>query len=202
MGFLKRLKKTLQDLSIMPKPKRSSRKKKKKVIKRKKSAIRKTAKKRLPLKKKARQSATVILRPKAAPKGTAPSRRLGSTRAAEESKRSFARPSGSLRMTKRKKTKAPVKKAKSKSKISKGVFIGTVTHYFPHVNAAAVKIEGEVLKVGDRVHIKGATTNLKQLIKSLQINRIPIDAGRKGEEVGIQVRGRVRQQDQVFRIST
>jgi len=84
---------------------------------------------------------------------------------------------------------------------STGVYVGLVTHYFPHVNAAAVKIEEGVLSVGDRIHIVGHTTDFKQKILSLQIDRKSVQAGRQGEEVGIETKDRVRTDDKVYKVT-
>ena len=77
--------------------------------------------------------------------------------------------------------------------------IGHVTHYFPQVNAAAVKIKTGTLQVGDELCFKGATTDFKVKIDSMQINRVPVTSARKGAEVGILVKKRVRQGDQVYK---
>lgn len=84
---------------------------------------------------------------------------------------------------------------------STGVYVGLVTHYFPHVNAAAVKIENGVLTVGDRIHIVGHTTDFKQKILSLQMDHKPVKEGRKGEEVGIETKDRVRTDDKVYKVA-
>jgi len=78
--------------------------------------------------------------------------------------------------------------------------VGTVTHFFSGASAAAIKIEKGTLAVGDKIHIQGHTTDFKQTIKSLQINRIPIEQGRAGEQVGILSKKRVRQDDKVYKL--
>ena len=79
--------------------------------------------------------------------------------------------------------------AKSKEKI-----IGKVTHYFPHVMAAVVKLKTP-LNIGDVVKFKGHTTDFTQTISSMQIDRVPISAAKKGQEIGLLVNSRVRQHD-------
>ena len=107
--------------------------------------------------------------------------------------------------------KAAVKKAgpkKSKSSKPKKVRIdgmslekiGEVTHYFPHVNAAAVKIMKDGLKLGDNIYIKGHTTDFKERVNSIQLDRIPMPEGRKGQEIGLFVKSRVRIGDAVYKI--
>ncbi len=78
--------------------------------------------------------------------------------------------------------------------------IGEVTHYFPHVKAAAVKLLKDGLKVGDSIYIKGHTTDFKEQVKSLQLDRVPIPEGKKGMEIGLLVKSRVRHGDKVYKI--
>jgi len=88
--------------------------------------------------------------------------------------------------------KAPrVKKPKEK-------VIGEVTHYFPHVRAAVIKLKA-ALTMGDVVKIKGHTTDFKQSVTSLQIDRVPINQAKKGQEIGLLVDSRVRQHDMVYK---
>lgn len=78
--------------------------------------------------------------------------------------------------------------------------IGEVTHYFPHVNAAAVKLLKSGLKVGDSVYIKGHTTDFKEKVLSIQLDHATIPEGEKGQEIGLLVKSRVRQGDKVYKI--
>ena len=78
--------------------------------------------------------------------------------------------------------------------------IGKVTHYFPQVKAAAILIERDGVRVGDTLYFKGHTTQFKQQVSSLQIDREPVTQASSGEEVGIQVKSRVREHDLVFKL--
>ena len=103
------------------------------------------------------------------------------------------------------KSKAKRKPAAKKAKKPAGLEaslekIGEVTHYFPHVNAAAVKLLKSGLKVGDSVYIKGHTTEFKELVKSIQLDHTTIPEGKKGQEIGLLVKSRVRQGDKVYKI--
>lgn len=99
---------------------------------------------------------------------------------------------------KKKRAKKVVKKASVAKKPKENV-IGKVTHYFPHVRAAVIKLKAS-LAVGSTVKIKGHTTDFIQKISSLQIDRAPITEGKKGQEIGLLVDSRVRQHDQVILI--
>jgi putative protease len=91
----------------------------------------------------------------------------------------------------------PIRKAARSSKKPKQIVIGVVTHYFPHVNAAVVKVK-RPLSVGDRVKFKGHTTSFDQTIESMQIDHVPIQQAKKGDEIGLQVKERVREHDLVL----
>jgi len=75
--------------------------------------------------------------------------------------------------------------------------IGQVSTFFSHVGVAAIKLSGK-LKVGDRIHLKGHTTDFEQLVDSMQVDRKEIKEAKKGDEVGIKVNDKVRPNDKVF----
>lgn len=75
--------------------------------------------------------------------------------------------------------------------------IGNVTHYFGHIPAGIFKLTGE-LKTGDTVHVKGATTDFTQAVKSMQIDHKEVESAKKGKEVGVQIDQKVRDGDEVF----
>jgi putative protease len=101
----------------------------------------------------------------------------------------------------RKTTHKPKPKAARQAlpKKAKENVIGIVTHYFPKVRAAVVKLKAP-LAVGDTVKIKGHTTDFTQDITSLQIDRVPITQAKKGQEIGLLVNSRVRQHDIVCKV--
>ncbi len=93
-------------------------------------------------------------------------------------------------------------KVKPKSKLRHRVtkqppVIGVVTHYFPKVNAAVVKLK-KPLKIGEPIWIKGKLTDFRQTAGSMQIDRKPIESARAGQEIGLQVFRDVRPGDFVF----
>ena len=75
--------------------------------------------------------------------------------------------------------------------------IGRVSGYFSHVGVAAIKLSG-ALKVGDKVHIKGHTTDFEVKVGAMQIERKAVTAAKKGDHVGIKVPDKVRPNDGVF----
>jgi putative protease len=92
----------------------------------------------------------------------------------------------------RKKLRAP------KSKVQ-GKVIGRITHYFPQVMAGVIKLK-DTLALGDIIKIKGHTTDFTQTVTSIQMDRVPITLGKKGQEIGLQVKSRVRRRDVVYKV--
>lgn len=77
--------------------------------------------------------------------------------------------------------------------------IGVITNYFEHVNAAAIKLSG-ALKVGDKIKVKGGETEFEQVVDSMQINRVPVQKAKKGDEIGVLVKEKVRKEYKVFKV--
>ena len=101
-------------------------------------------------------------------------------------------------MVKKKVAKKKVVKKKVEKKEEKlGKEIGRVSGYFSHVGVAAIKLSGK-LKVGDKVHIKGHTTDFEVVVKSMQIENKKVDTAKKGDHIGIKVKEKVRPNDAVF----
>ena len=75
--------------------------------------------------------------------------------------------------------------------------IGRVSSYFSHVGVAAIQLSGK-LKVGDKIHVKGHTTDFEVGIDSIQIERKDVKEAKKGNHIGIKVPEKVRPNDRVF----
>ena len=98
------------------------------------------------------------------------------------------------------KVKTKAKRAVQKKKKKEVELIGEITHYFPKVKAAVIKIKKAPISLGDSIYIKGHTTDFKQKIVSMQLDHKPIKKASKGKEVGLRVRRRVRINDMVYKI--
>jgi len=98
----------------------------------------------------------------------------------------------------KKSAKKPAPKAGAALFKHKKDLLGTITHYFPKVRAAVIKLKAP-LKIGDTIKIKGHTTDFTQTITSMQIDRVPISAAKPGQEIGLLVNSRVRQHDLVLK---
>jgi translation elongation factor EF-1alpha len=78
--------------------------------------------------------------------------------------------------------------------------IGTVTHYFPRIEVAAVKVTVDELRIGDTIRVLGHTSNFTQRVHSMEMDYAPVEAASVGDLVAIQVAERARVNDQVYRI--
>ena len=78
--------------------------------------------------------------------------------------------------------------------------LGKITHYFSKPGVAAFTIENGELRVGDRIHIKGHTTDFEQVVDSMQIEHQNVQKAGKGESVGVKVKEKVREYDTVFKL--
>ncbi len=78
--------------------------------------------------------------------------------------------------------------------------VGTVSDFFAHPVVAGIELTG-TLKVGDRVHIKGHTTDLEFTVGSIQIDNANVSEGKAGDSVGVKVSDRVRSGDHIYRVT-
>lgn len=81
-----------------------------------------------------------------------------------------------------------------------GIQIGQVTHYFDHINVAAIALTGPV-RVGDMIHILGHSTDFRQEVTSLQIEHQPVTEAKPGDDVAMRVIQKVHSHDKVFKIT-
>ena len=75
--------------------------------------------------------------------------------------------------------------------------IGKITHYFGKISVAIVELSG-VLKAGDKIHVKGGSTDFEQDISSIQIEHENVQKAKKGDAIGIKVDEKVREGDEVY----
>ena len=80
-----------------------------------------------------------------------------------------------------------------------GELIGEIFDYFARVEVAAIKLAGNIKK-GDKIRIKGATTDFEQEVKSMQIDRKEVKEANSGDDIGIKVTERVRRHDKIYKL--
>ncbi len=79
--------------------------------------------------------------------------------------------------------------------------IGTVTDYYSRIGVAAIALTHGDLRLGDRIHIQGHTTDLVQSVDSLEANHQPVPRAERGSQIAVRVIERVRRHDTVLRVS-
>ena len=77
--------------------------------------------------------------------------------------------------------------------------VGEITHFFPNVMVAVVKVDKD-MKIGDKVLIEGHATSFEQTVESMQIDRKPINTAKKGQEIGLKVDNIVKEKDKIFKL--
>ncbi len=80
------------------------------------------------------------------------------------------------------------------------VKIGRIAHYFTNIGVAVIELSGE-LTVGDEILISGQTTNFRYVVDSMEIDRQKVEKAGPGQSIGLKVPERVRQNDDVYRIT-
>ena len=75
--------------------------------------------------------------------------------------------------------------------------IGKVVHYYGGIKVAIIKFSKNI-KAGKEVRFKGATTDFKQAVSSMQFDHKEIRVAKKLKQIGVKVKNRVREGDEVF----
>lgn len=78
--------------------------------------------------------------------------------------------------------------------------IGVVSHYFGHINVAALNLTGD-LAVGDTIRIKGHTSDFTCQVDSMQVEHESVQKAGKGDSIGIRVPQHAREHDKVFKVT-
>lgn len=76
--------------------------------------------------------------------------------------------------------------------------IGEVVNYYSKVKAAEIRLWND-LTVGDEILVQGPTTgSISQTVESIQIERKSVFKGKKGQNIGISIKNKVRPGDLVY----
>jgi putative protease len=76
--------------------------------------------------------------------------------------------------------------------------IGHITHFFPKINVAVIELTLP-LAVGDRILVKGPSTDFEQTVESIQIERQPIQRAEGGQSVGLKLVQQVKEKDVIYK---
>jgi selenocysteine-specific translation elongation factor len=78
--------------------------------------------------------------------------------------------------------------------------VGKVSDFFARPVVAGIDLTGKV-KVGDKIHIKGHTTDMELVVDSMQINNVNVQEAGAGDSIGIKVADRVRRGDTIYKVT-
>jgi len=79
------------------------------------------------------------------------------------------------------------------------VEVGRITHFYSHICVAVMQLS-ESLKLGDKIHILGHTTDFEQRVTSIEVEHLPVIWVKPGDDVALKVIGPVREHDIVYRV--
>lgn len=77
--------------------------------------------------------------------------------------------------------------------------IGKVTHFYDHICVAVLSLTASI-KLGDKIHISGHSTDFTQRVASLEVNHHSVEWVKPGDDVAIKVVEPVHPHDKVFRV--
>ena len=77
--------------------------------------------------------------------------------------------------------------------------VGLVTHFYSKPSVAVIELLAPLSK-GDKIVIRGSTTNIEQDVESMEIEHKQIPNAQAGQSVGMKVLGRVRENDIIYRV--
>jgi hypothetical protein len=76
--------------------------------------------------------------------------------------------------------------------------VGHITHFFSKINVAVLELTAP-LAVGDRILVKGPTTDFEQVVDSMQIEHANIPKAEAGQSVGLKMAEQVKERDVVYK---
>ncbi|MDD4830615.1 MAG: hypothetical protein WCX23_00935 [Candidatus Paceibacterota bacterium] len=98
------------------------------------------------------------------------------------------------------KNKKTLISAAKTGKEKNGKQIGKILHYFDKISVAVVELDGG-LCVGDMIRvIGGQETDFKQAIKSMELDHKKIKKAKKGQAIGVGLKGKAREGYKVYKI--
>lgn len=84
-------------------------------------------------------------------------------------------------------------------KEKKEELIGKITHYFDKIEVGIIELSKGKLAAGDEIHVKGTTTDFDQVVDSMQIEHEQVKTAKKGDAIGLKVKDKVREGDEVYK---
>ena len=79
--------------------------------------------------------------------------------------------------------------------------VALVIKFFLKPSVAAIEVTNGSIKVGDVLRYKGHTTDFTEEISSMEMDNQAVEEAKVGDLIGIKVKERVRENDQVFKVT-
>ncbi|MCX8153855.1 MAG: translation elongation factor-like protein [Candidatus Bathyarchaeota archaeon] len=76
--------------------------------------------------------------------------------------------------------------------------VGRVTHFFSKISVAVVELTAP-LAVGDRILVKGPSTDFEQVVESMQIEHKNIQRAEAGQSIGLKMAQHAREKDVIYK---
>jgi putative protease len=76
--------------------------------------------------------------------------------------------------------------------------VGHITHFFSKISVAVLELTAP-LAVGDRILVKGPTTDFEQVVDSMQIEHANIQKAEAGQSIGLKMAEHARERDVVYK---
>ena len=77
--------------------------------------------------------------------------------------------------------------------------VGVVDDFYSHLSVITLTVQSS-LKVGDKIHVRGHTTDMTEVLESMQINHVPVTAAKIGDPIGIKAVGKCRAGDYLYKV--
>ena len=90
------------------------------------------------------------------------------------------------------------KEAKEEKEEDLGKPIGKISHFYSRIGVGIIDLK-DSLKKGDKIKIKGHSTDIDQEVDSIQINHKDVEEAKKGDVIGMHVNDKVREGDSVYK---
>ena len=76
--------------------------------------------------------------------------------------------------------------------------VGIVKHFFFKINVAVVDLTAP-LSVGDRILVKGPSTDFEMIVDSIQIEHKAIRTAETGQSIGLKMSQQAKERDMVYK---
>jgi translation elongation factor EF-1alpha len=77
--------------------------------------------------------------------------------------------------------------------------IGEITHYFSNIKVAVIKLSSSLAE-GDKIRIAGGEdTDFEQTVDSMETDHEKVKKAKKGAEIGLKVKDKVREGYKVYK---